>query len=209
MEPRIFRPPVLAVWLVGFFTPDKETETIQGDLIEEFSKLASSSGVATARRWYWRQSVTTVAHFIGTGFCAAPLLIAAAVLGGCLLLWFGGDFLEQAMRYFAWKLHTNGLLRVFRITAGEVQVARFLAIMLVGSLVASVVKGREMVTAIALSLVCAAFSGLAYPLWTMMYNAELALPIRLFQLECSTAILLGAAIVREIRFILARQHRSA
>jgi len=67
------------------------------------------------------------------------------------------------------------------------------------------VKGREMVTAIALSLVCAALSGLAYPVWTEMHNAELALPLRVFQFVSSIAILLGAAIVREIRFISARQ----
>ena len=52
MKAHIFRPPVIAVWLVGFFTPDKQTEAIQGDLVEEFSRLASASGVAVARRWY-------------------------------------------------------------------------------------------------------------------------------------------------------------
>jgi len=207
MESRIFLPPALAVWLVNFFAPDKQAEAIQGDLAEEFSRLASSSGLATARRWYWRQSITTVAHLIGNGFCAAPLLIAGAVLGGCLLLWFGGDLAEQARYYFHWQLYAHGF-RVFRVTAAEVQVERFLAIMLVGSLVALALKGREIVTAIALSLVCAALSGLAYPVWTMMHNAELGLPVRLFQLESSIAILLGAAIVRQIRLRGARQHRT-
>lgn len=41
MKAHIFRPPVIAVWLVGFFTPDKQTKAIQGDLVEEFSRLAS------------------------------------------------------------------------------------------------------------------------------------------------------------------------
>ena len=68
MESRILRPPVIAVWLVGFFTPDKQTEAIQGDLVEEFSSLASSSGVATARRWYWRQSINTVARLWAPDF---------------------------------------------------------------------------------------------------------------------------------------------
>jgi hypothetical protein len=211
MESRIFRPPVVAVWLVGFFSPDKQTEAIQGDLVEEFSRLASSSGVATARRWYWRQSINTVTHLIGAGFCAAPWLIAGAVLVGCLSLWFGLGLADLASFHFRALFHFKH--DASRISAGhrlvQIQVGRFLLVMLVGSLVALVVKGREMVTAIALSLVCAALCGFAYPAWTLMHNAELALPVRVFQLVSSIAILLGAAIVREIRFIVARQHRSA
>lgn len=207
MEPRIFRPPVLAVWLVGFFTPDKQTEAIQGDLVEEFSSLASSSGVATARRWYWRQSISTVARLMGTGFCAAPWLIAVGVLGGCLSLWFGLGLADGAVFRFSALFHFkyDHTLRWPADILVPIQIARFLLVMLVGSLVALAVKGREMVTAIALSLVCAALSGLAYPMWTMMHNAEFALPLRVFQLVSSIAILLGAAIVREIRFIFARQ----
>jgi len=206
MESPIFRPPVIAVWLVGFFTPDKQTEAIQGDLVEEFSSLASSSGIAAARRWYWRQSINTVARLMGAGFCAAPWLIAGAVLGGCLLLWFGLGLADLVLFHFRLLFHFHSKVRLW--PAGilvQIQIGRFLLMMLVGSLVALAVKGREMVTAIALSLVCAALSGLAYPVWTMMHNAELALPVRTFQIVSSIAILLGAAIVREIRFTLARQ----
>jgi hypothetical protein len=209
MESRIFRPPVIAVWLVGFFTPDKQTEAIEGDLVEEFSRLASSSGVATARRWYWRQSINTVAHLMGTGFCAAPWLIGGAVLVGCLSLWFGLGLADLAVFHFKALFHLkHEALRWPADILVQIQVGRFLLVMLVGSLVALVVKGREMVTAIALSLVCAALSGFAYPVWTMMHNAELALPMRVFQFVSSIAILLGAATVREIRLILARQHPS-
>jgi len=81
--------------------------------------------------------------------------------------------------------------------------------MLGGCLVALAVKGREMVTAMVLSLVCAALSGIAYAMWTIMHDAEYALPVRVFQFVSSLAILLGAAIVREIRFISARRHPTA
>ncbi len=67
-----------------------------------------------------------------------------------------------------------------------------------------------MVTAIALSLVCAALSGLAYPVWTMMHNAELATTgegLSVCEFDCN--FIPGAAIVREIRFTLARQRLSA
>ena len=42
------RPPRMAVWLVDLFTPNKQSESIPGDLLEEFSELASKSGVASA-----------------------------------------------------------------------------------------------------------------------------------------------------------------
>ena len=60
------RPPHIALWLVDLFTPSEQAESIPGDLLEEFLELALKSGDAFARRWYWRQSVKTVAHLIAT-----------------------------------------------------------------------------------------------------------------------------------------------
>ena len=124
-------------------------------------------------------------------------------------MWFGLGLADEVLfqfNRFIWKLHPHYQPALWL----QIQVERFLLMMLVGSLVALAVKGREMVTAIALSLLCAALSGLAYPMWTIMHaNPEDALPLRGFQFVSSIAILLGAAIVREIRFILARQHPSA
>lgn len=193
MEPSGFRPPVIAAWLIGLFIPDKQEEAIQGDLLEEFSKLASASGVAVARRWYWRQSISTVTHLVGTGFSSTPWLIAGAVLGGCLSLWFGLEWADRAVE--AVQMHTG----IFWLP-WSIQTGRLLLIMFVGCLVALAVKGREMVTAITLSLVCAALSGFAYPAWTIVNNPECALPVRVFQITSSIAILSGAAIVRRIRF---------
>jgi hypothetical protein len=62
-----------------------EAESIQDDLIEEFSLLASKSGVASARRWYWRQTMKTVPPLAGVGFRTAPWMTTAAVVGGFLL----------------------------------------------------------------------------------------------------------------------------
>ena len=83
------RPPFLATWLIGLFDSDWQAETISGDLLEEFSGLAAKSGVAYARRWYWRQSMKTVVYLMGAGFRTAPWLIAGTVIGGYLLLSFG------------------------------------------------------------------------------------------------------------------------
>jgi hypothetical protein len=53
-----------------------------GDLMEEYSYLASKSGIAVARRWYWRQTTKTVAHLAATGFHAAPWSTTAVVVVG-------------------------------------------------------------------------------------------------------------------------------
>lgn len=205
MEPRTFSPPVLAVWLLDVFIPDQQREAMLGDLAEEFLSLAKASGVAAARHWYWRQSISAASHLMGTGFFAAPWLIAGVIVGGCLALWFGLEWGDLALFHFNAKLHAHGL-RMFQ--SWEIQVERFVVMMLIGGLVAFAVKGREMVTATALSLVCAALSGLAYPAWTIVRNPECALPVRVFQLTSSIAILSGAVIIREIRLIWARQrHR--
>ena len=58
--PRQVHPPRVVSWFVDLFPPIEQTETIQGDLLEEFSGLVSTSGIDLARRWYWRQSVKTV-----------------------------------------------------------------------------------------------------------------------------------------------------
>src|SRR5215813_3365658 len=49
-------PPRLATWLVDLFASAEQAESILGDLAEEFSDIASTSGVLSARRWYWRES---------------------------------------------------------------------------------------------------------------------------------------------------------
>jgi hypothetical protein len=85
----VVRPPRVATWLVDLFASDEHAESLPGDLLEEFSDLASKSGVASARRWYWRQSVKTIVHLFATGFRAAPWSIVGAVIGGYLLLGFG------------------------------------------------------------------------------------------------------------------------
>jgi hypothetical protein len=83
------QPPFLATWLLELFAPEEHTESIAGDLLEEFSSLQAKSGVASARRWYWRQSTKTVVRLIGNGFRIAPWSIIGVVLGGFLLLRFG------------------------------------------------------------------------------------------------------------------------
>ena len=78
-------PPRMANRLVNLFAAAEGAESLQGDMLEEFSQLASKSEVAFARSWYWRQTWKTIAHLIGTAFRTAPLLTAATVIGGFIL----------------------------------------------------------------------------------------------------------------------------
>ena len=75
-----FHPPRVAAWLIELFTPYEQAESIPGDLLEAFSDLASKSGAAYARRWFWRQTAPTISHLVRSGFQAAPWSSAGVVL---------------------------------------------------------------------------------------------------------------------------------
>ena len=58
------RPPRLACWLLSRAIPDRRREELLGDLEELFQAKANARGRATARRWYWRQTVDAVLDVI-------------------------------------------------------------------------------------------------------------------------------------------------
>ena len=81
----LIQPPRIATYILTLFIPAEETESILGDLCEEYSHLSSRSGVAFARSCYWRQFLKTIAHLFVTAYCVAPWSMAAMVIGGYLL----------------------------------------------------------------------------------------------------------------------------
>ena len=152
------QPPRIAAWLVNLFTPTEEAESIPGDLLEEFSQLASKSGASVARSWYWRQTAKTIAHLAATGFRVAPWSTAAAIVGGFLLRHFVSLLPERAIfavlhRYQVFDHHFNAY--VFFATDG-IAMGHVIASMFVGCVVALVAKGREMVATMTLGLVLCA-----------------------------------------------------
>jgi len=192
------QPPRAAVWLVSLFTAAEGAESILGDLLEEYSHLASKSGVAFARNWYWRQTVKTIAHLFGTAFRLAPWSTTAAAAGGCLLLkfvmWLGDKLLSAVTdRYLLfWSAHFKAYIWMLN----GLGIEHFIAFMFVGSVVALVVKGREMVTtmtlglflgtmAVAGSIAMATRTGDDYFLWRLPWF-----------LADSLVIVTGGAIVR-------------
>jgi hypothetical protein len=153
------QPPRIAVWLVSLFTPVGDVESIQGDLLEEFSQVASEKGIASARRWYWRQTVRTTAHLVGAGFRTAPWTITVVVAAGFLLRWSVSWLSDPAInraidaaldRYRLYEHDPQAY--IFWLTSSML-VVRLIVNALIGVLVAVVAKGREMTATMTLGLI--------------------------------------------------------
>jgi hypothetical protein len=195
-------PPRLARWLITLFTHAEEAESIEGDLLEEFSSIASQSGNGAARRWYWRQTLETIPHMAACGFRAAPVTTLATVVGGFLLFRFvyglPDTFLMAVTdRYlYFWQSHFNAY--VFLSTDGMLLV-HLLALVLLGCVVALAAKGREMIAAMMLGVVVCATGGVAL-LWFMVTGR---VPIDgwmlAFRFADPFAIVMGGALARMCR----------
>jgi hypothetical protein len=171
-RPYVVQPPRVAAWLVSLFTPAEDAESILGDLHEEFSDYASRSGIASARSWYWRQTVTTIAHLVGAAFRFARWSTTAAVVGGYLLGAFFSGLPDKILsvvtdRYLAyWSTHFKAYM--FWATDGML-VAHLIASLVVGCIVALASKRRELVVTVALALVHCALIGAAV-LWVAAHQ---------------------------------------
>jgi hypothetical protein len=149
------QPPRMAVWLVTLFSPAGDAESIPGDLLEEFSRLASDEGIDYARLWYWRQAVRTIPYLVAAGFRTAPWTIAAVVTGGFLLRWFvsasSNAAINGAVDAALSRYEHDRYAYLFWLTSSMLAV-RLVLNVLVGVLVAVAAKGREMTAAMILGL---------------------------------------------------------
>ena len=199
------KPPRVAVWLTILFTSTGETESMLGDLLEEFSQLAAQSGATFARRWYWRQTVRTIASLIGAGFRSAPWTVLAIVLAGFLLRWYVSQLSNprvergiQAVldRWLPYGSHPQGYLSV--LTHGLL-IERVIVNFSLGCAVAFAARGWEMTTTIALGFVGDVLAVVAIPSMfrfasrTGDYDILWTLP---WSLVFSVAIIVGGATVR-------------
>src|SRR5690349_10580370 len=157
------RPPRLAAWLVELFASAEQAESILGDLHEEFSDVAPKSGVVSAHRWYWRQSVRTIFHLFGAALRKAPWSLASIVLVGFLILWFSASVPERvsmailrAQRPYS-NLHYDFYL--WLINYG-VPIACVVRSLLIGCVVTILAKGREVVATIMVIVVRSASAAL-------------------------------------------------
>jgi hypothetical protein len=203
------RPPRIAAWLVELVAPRRDAESILGDLFEEFSDLASKSGLASARRWYWRQSVKTIAHLVGAGFRVAPWIIAAAVVMGFLLLRFGSGLPEKLVVALlrTQRPYSNTRVDAYMLfLTWGILIGRLIESMIIGCIVAVAAKDREIVATTTLGLVFGALTGLGLMLLAGQWleNAYL-IPFLVNQFCSSIMIVIGGVIVRESRSAMARR----
>jgi hypothetical protein len=209
-----FQPPFIATWLIGLFSSGSQEDAISGDLLEEFSGLASKSGLAYARRWYWRQSIKTVGNLMSTGLRTAPWLIASTAIGGYLLLAFG-SLLPESLIVGVLQLRWHHVIpyytqremnaHVFWLDTG-ILIGRLLVSLFIGCIVAAVAKAREMVATLMLSVSLLALSVVGWfnvaRLWP-----EHAVPFMFTELVNIILIPIGGVMVREVRRV-ARGRRS-
>jgi hypothetical protein len=194
-------PSRLATSLLKLFVTPVEVESIIGDLTEEFPQVASASGVAKARRWYWRQILKTTAHLAGAGLCVAPWSMLAAVIGGFLMRYFvtrlPGTLLTAVTdRYLPyWSAHFHAYVWLLR----AVSVAYLMLSMLVGGMVALAAKERELIATGMLSLLICALIAVSLPWLATLWPLKETLVWLLWQCADPFAILMGGAIVRTWR----------
>jgi hypothetical protein len=202
------QPPRVAVWLLDLFTPYEQTESIPGDLLEEFSDVAAKSGVAHARRWYWRQSLRTVFHLVRSGFRVAPWSIAGVVVGGVLLVQVGHAFAEGGIRtvneFLRHHVHRLSHFDLFLYNSG-MYLWRLTVSMLIGCIIALACKSREMLATITVSLVCSIQAVTGF--WTFFHHWKGSPPLRtilpillLYSFGGLFAMVIGGGIVRTYRY---------
>jgi hypothetical protein len=149
------QPPRIAVWLLDLFAPAEKSESILGDLLEEFSILASKSGEAFAQRWFWWQTIRTVPRLVRFGVRTAPWLTSAAVAGGFLLRKLLAPLVGPAIfavleRYQVFE-HHFGTYRFFASTG--IDIGHLITFLFIGFAVALVSRQREIVVTTALGLI--------------------------------------------------------
>ena len=213
-------PPLVASWLVDLFTPVQQAETIQGDLLEEFSDLALKSGPTFARRWYWRQSVKTVTHQVGTAFRVSPWTTIAPVVAGYVLLGFGFSLPERAIVavLHVRHQHVNPYYTPSQIEAylfwlnNGILIGRLLMSLSIGFVVAVAAKGREIVATTALSLTSSSYLfGMGLVVRLGRASAESTVPtisVVFIVIGNSLMIVMGGDIVRKNRSAAAHRPSS-
>ena len=201
-QTHLVQPPRLAVWLIRLFAPAEAAESILGDLLEEFSLLASKPGVNSAQDWYWRQTIKTVPRLAVFGFRTAPWMTVAAVAGGFLLRRLVGPrvgpvtfaVLERYQLFF--EHHLSAYL-FFASTGLDIE--HLITFLLIGFIVAFSSRGREMVATAMLALIFGAMA-VAGTLYAAIKTGNDALLWRLtWYFADSFVIVVAGAMVRAHR----------
>ena len=222
----VVQPPRIAVWLIELFASEKQVEPIHGDLLEDFSVIASRSGMPAARRWYWKQSLKSVAHLIWTGYRTAPWLIPLAIAGICVLrltLNLPTRVVCGIVFSIPGYYKTHLIPWTFWVNYG-VAVGTLVWEMLVGCSIGLVARGKEIVATATLGVVGIAIFTIPHLIWFAWYVAHwpssyarpsgspaftLGMVALINTFGHSIMPVIGGVIVRRFRLTAARRPSSA
>jgi hypothetical protein len=141
-----FQPPVIAIWLIDLLISEAQKESVKGDLLEEFSDLATRCGESSARSWYWRHSTKTIARLM----FRTPWVVALALLSGMCVLWNFIDFFGYKFSYLTPDdLQVRIISKLMWLVFGFSMVG----ISSAGWVLAMIARGKELIATILLALV--------------------------------------------------------
>ncbi len=222
----IVRPPRIAVWLIELFASAEQVEAIHGDLLEDFSVIASRSGISAARRWYWKQSLKSVTHLIWTGYRTAPWLIPLAIGGICvfrLTLNLPTRVVCGIVFSIPGYYKTHWIPWTFWVNYG-VAIGTLVWEALIGCLIGLVAKGKETIATATLGALGIAIFTIPYLFWFAWYVAHwpssytrpsgspaftFGMVILINAFGHSVMPVIGGGIVRRFRSTAARRPSSA
>ena len=201
------QPPRLAVWLLTLFALDDEAESILGDLLEEFTLLASSSGILSPQM-VLVIDIKNRLRRLRTTASVRPRSTMVAVLGGFSIRGAVAGRVEPAIlsaleRYQVYQHH----LRMYTFFASTgIDIGDFITFPFVGFVVAFVAKGREMVATMSLGLFWGALTVASFPAVVMQSGYGTALSRVMVYFADSLAIVIAGMIVRTHRLRAAGRH---
>jgi hypothetical protein len=205
-QPHLVQPPRIAVWLISLFALAEEAESILGDLLEEFSALATKSGIPSARIWYWRQTIKTVPRLAGLGFRTDPWMTATAVVGGFLLRKLvaplvGSLTFAVIERYQVFFEHHFSAYLFFASTGLDIE--HLITFLLIGFIVAFAAREREMVATMVLGFIFGALAVIASVNITIRFGYDASFWRFTWYFSDALAIVFAGAIVRTRRLAAA------
>jgi hypothetical protein len=196
------QPPRAASWLISLFAPYEETESIPGDLSEEFCLFAEVHGFQSARRWYWRQTSKSILHLIAAAFRISPLKILGAAMAGLFLLRLGvplPERIEFAILNWGNIYHSHWHAYISWMNNAEVLTGQLLVCLAVGCVVGLLAKGGELVSAMVLGVSMQLLFFVVLHFARYVGPPETSLQLLIHLAPFPIMLLVGAWIIRDRR----------
>jgi hypothetical protein len=209
-RPLFAQPPRIAVWLIMLFAAGETGETMLGDLLEEFSAIASHSGNGFARRWFWRQTAKTIPHLFVAAFRVKPWKTFAAVASGFLLRKLVARLPEPAIFWLVDRFQIyDRHFEIYRFMASTaIDIAHLATFFLIGLVVALAARDREIPATAALGFLYAAMAVSGCIVMATRGHFDW-LPRMTWYLSDSLVIVVAGAMVRASRLRMALRSSTA